>query len=832
MKINKIVSCIIKVLLVTCLCSFIGNEYKHEVYAENIILIEKKVSEQQEEVILNISVSEDYIIENIRVESENDYIQEDQTKVRIFDNGSFFVTVNYCSIDNVETLISESIEIKINEIAKRETIIEDLGNETTPFALDTNDRFPSINGAKSPGIIVDSRDFVKYDYPAQGIMSTAELMGNWIITNNGTAIMDKNYVVEVNYNANNTPGRIKAITIPYTSMTQGEVQWTSNSGASGIIHVDTSVGEYALIRNADLGLSESDSISSIQYEFGNLPGAGYSTGPLTESLREVYVESNQFAFFGDMSGSTPMESVLKFYTQEDGLGGVGSFEVSVRTSTINELTYYQTWPDTNLWTGKLTKQCINAGESVNISGEHRLAYYGAPYANTSWPTATSYSMVNPIFYLVIPQGMSFSNLEFYYGETNGLFSAGQKNPEVLDYDVEDITHLNKTNDGAKIYKITFPKEVIIGYFVDGIKQKSIKYEFDLTAGSKMLSKDYDVINFLFVTSSLGGKPSPSILGSSPNVSDIYNINHGIPFYSLLPNISLSVVSSNRVNLYAKDFTLSYDEAKQLTQGQAMGRADAVAIDSATNTAITGIEIDINQYNAIKNTSIEGGKFPLTFRTFDPNTNVTVEKMIYVTVSAKNQERTCQDDGYPDGWIWDEEQQTCIYQKEEMKQKPTIKPIISKAEEKEILEKFIITKDSGSTTVVLNSDGKIIGNGQLNTSNSSLQHVDAHWSIINLLITLISFVISLCSFSVSRAKNGKQGTIQLVSKKLVFISIILVLVNSFFLLITQTFSGKMVLMDKWTILFLISCFSVLTLHFSVLKVKKKACKSKLGDIKND
>ncbi len=137
----------------------------------------------------------------------------------------------------------------------------------------------------------------------------------------------------------------------------------------------------------------------------------------------------------------------------------------------------------------------------------------------------------------------------------------------------------------------------------------------------------------------------------------------------------NVAVNGNLGIYATDFVIPFDSAKGLTSEEAIKKANVKALFIDTGVDLENIEVDADQLLAIQNAPAAGGIFELTFKAIDPNDptrfviktiKVKVEPKIIVSQPAPSKPivpekgRTCQDDGYAAGYVWDEASQKCVY----------------------------------------------------------------------------------------------------------------------------------------------------------------------------
>ena len=384
---------------------------------------------------------------------------------------------------------------------------------------------------------VFGEDFTKFDYPAQGIATSNELLGRFYIGNRGPNPVDTSYVFDAHYNVNGTAGVVKAVSVPYTDSTDSNqsVSWEASNGASGTIPMAQLQAQDGLVKNVDLGLDPNVGITRITYVFGIVP-ANWETAA---NNGEVYTDTQwgyqRIAYYGEVNG-TAMESKLDFRKEADPSDG---FTATSIVTPANDLTYYvgqagrnafgTGWPSKNAEaaTSELT---VGYDDILRIEGQHRLAYFGAP----TWggTESTAYAMYDPEFILAVPQGMSLDAVKLVDAKVLVPNESNVVDIAEIPYTLEDITASNATGDGAKLYKITVPKGMGAGFYTDEyLEQHAIRFDIAMKVNYGAPPRSYQVSDLLSVRSALGGSLVYGDHSMRP-VGDKYDINGGEPLYPL------------------------------------------------------------------------------------------------------------------------------------------------------------------------------------------------------------------------------------------------------------------------------------------------------------
>ncbi|MFV0552667.1 MAG: hypothetical protein ACK5L6_12235 [Anaerorhabdus sp.] len=216
-------------------------------------------------------------------------------------------------------------------------------------------------------------------------------------------------------------------------------------------------------------------------------------------------------------------------------------------------------------------------------------------------------------------------------------------------------------------------------------------------------------------------------------------------------------------IMANDFIIPYKNASTLTTDKAIELANVKAYYIVHGFEIDTIEINEIELNAIKAAGTDGGTYPLTFTAIDPADDTkTVTITIFVTVLAEpivippdtgGEDRTCQDDGYPDGYVWDEVTQTCLAGTTDNNGNPDNKPndkTTPKVENEDPGNKPILetTEESEQVDTTVKSETPKTSLGEyLNIDENAIPLAGIfgngkNWAILNLVATMIGLVFAV------------------------------------------------------------------------------------------
>lgn len=233
---------------------------------------------------------------------------------------------------------------------------------------------------------------------------------------------------------------IRGVTIPYKpGMTYGPIHWTASDGSSGtadpsILQKPSSPGTQdvsALITNTALGLDINTSITSIKVDLGPIPGGYDGIKPVNDLLdtsnpADKHVNDEYYGWsyisngvYGSWKQGTDadVKTTVKLYTT----GG---------TPTAGDvITGKTSAPEVLNGVGTISKSQINGGDSFTISG-------AIDDANWDWNP-----LQEPVFYVFMPEGFSYSNLSLTEGtlgspEYVGSFDKNGTTVKVWKYSVD------------------------------------------------------------------------------------------------------------------------------------------------------------------------------------------------------------------------------------------------------------------------------------------------------------------------------------------------------------------------------------------------------------
>ena len=262
----------------------------------------------------------------------------------------------------------------------------------------------------------------------------------------GTASRPK--TLEMNLDEGNT-AIIRGVTIPYgAGMHYGMLTWTSADGRTGTI--DPNLLQHdtvaTLIKNTDLGLGINDSIKTIKVDLGTIPGSwngmkyedntNFDFNPETNAYNvkpggrnSAFIDESAYygweympnGVFGSWKKGTDadVKSTVKFYNTGSTPQAANTYDLLGKSGP----------PKVVNGIGTIDKSQINGGDQFHISGR-------TSDANWDWNP-----LQEPVFYVTMPEGFSYSNLKVSNGKLSepvyvGEFTRGTEKVKVWKYTLD------------------------------------------------------------------------------------------------------------------------------------------------------------------------------------------------------------------------------------------------------------------------------------------------------------------------------------------------------------------------------------------------------------
>ena len=303
-------------------------------------------------------------------------------------------------------------------------------------------------------------------------------LGSFLIKNE-LSIPTKKKTLELSIDKNNT-AIIRGVTIPYHKDIQyGKIYWTSSNGKSG--QADPSILKKddvsALITNTSLGLKINESIKTIKVDLGAIPGSYDGISPMQDILetwqadnKHVYDEFYGWSYIScGVYGSwkkgknSNVESTVKLYTTEQ----------EVKDNEINKIVGKSSSPKILNGVGNIDKTQIMGGDSFKISGTINDG-------NWDWNP-----LQEPVLYLIMPEGFSYSNLKITEGTLKAPTYVGE---------------FEKDETKVKVWKYTVDVgEETRGQYQPDFTSKSMNVSFDVKTNKNARIGTYHINDFFAFT---------------------------------------------------------------------------------------------------------------------------------------------------------------------------------------------------------------------------------------------------------------------------------------------------------------------------------------------
>ncbi|ASS37495.1 Cna B-type domain-containing protein [Mogibacterium pumilum] len=338
---------------------------------------------------------------------------------------------------------------------------------------------------------------------------------------------------------------IRGVTIPYaTGMHYGMLTWTSADGRSGTIDPNllTHSGVSTLIKNTDLGLGINDSIKTIKVDLGTIPGkwngmkyednTNYDFNSETNAYNvkpggrnSAFIDESAYygweympgGVFGTWKKGTDadVKSTIKFYNTGSTPKDINTYEVLGKSGP----------PKVVNGIGTIDKSQINGGDKFHISGK-------TSDANWDWNP-----LQEPVFYVMMPEGFSYSNLKV----TNGKLSKPTY--------VGEFTH---GSEKVKVWKYTVDiGQETRGQYQPDFSWKTSEISMDVATNTDAKVGTYHINDFLGMTTKdfkdIGAKLKNMRWDSANSTTEKYTADFGNAVNGGEPMSSLSEKTGIKVN---------------------------------------------------------------------------------------------------------------------------------------------------------------------------------------------------------------------------------------------------------------------------------------------
>ena len=374
---------------------------------------------------------------------------------------------------------------------------------------------------------------------------------NFNITNENVNITSA--FVPVGVDENNV--RLSKITIKYVAIDAQGNEFSGNYTTSSIW--GSNVSRYTIIRAVDIGAV---SIKSVEADIGHIPAGFYSSGWASSNAWG----GNGFSAFGYFTDGTSGNRVKNTYVLINTKSDAPTNDLKA-TSIVESTNIARINGNVNFQNGETKiSSLVVAGNSITLKNKDINVFY----AQNGYYTNTTI-LVNPELYIMMPKGMSFSNLSINKNVTNNVESS-RNGTFPLEITIDNISYLNEKEDGTSIYRVTFKdKNLVIGNncnkYTDNV---SLKMTVTLNTMKTMTTQVYD-FNSLF---NLSGESKNVIMrdysqskGQSLQVEDVYNVNGGRTLSgSRVWNAGVTGISVQRLDAITVENAISVSKIDGIT----------------------------------------------------------------------------------------------------------------------------------------------------------------------------------------------------------------------------------------------------------------------------
>lgn len=356
---------------------------------------------------------------------------------------------------------------------------------------------------------------------------------------------------EADFNVTNTAAVVSTITVPLGTNNNPVVTWqgvrADGSAASGTLanpadyaykKDDIAGSKYLQLFASDLGIL---SFTSVKAEIGKIR-PGYATSGWTSSWEFTNNASGAMGYFTTPEVGIQVKNTYRVYNTDPAqrnLAGGNLTVSSVATSTSQNRIGFNSGAATIKNEGGKVVDSIAAGESVSIAGH--VYPYSVPLAvKKGVLTGTNSLIVDPVFYLTLPMGLTYEDLSFTLSEQ--IYSGSVRPAVPVSPTVENVSYLNTTGDGVSIYKVTFPKGTNIGYYNSSNSRFLMNYTIKLRTSKSMETKRYELNDLIGISAQNNLEAMP--YSSNPTtlntvMPDIYGINGGKDYAGISKGIENS-----------------------------------------------------------------------------------------------------------------------------------------------------------------------------------------------------------------------------------------------------------------------------------------------------
>lgn len=365
------------------------------------------------------------------------------------------------------------------------------------------------------------------------------LLGDCSITNSASTSTPYEKTYEAHFNVTNTAAVTSMITVPKGSNSSPTVAYTaiSENGSTVSGTIDLSLDKsnssaYYLFKASDVGVH---SFTSVTADIGKLQ-AGYIAETWTANWTHGSCRAGSYGYFTTDEVGIQVRNTYSLYNTDPLLrdvknGNHSTYSLVTTTDVAADSLQITMDQSKNIKDDSdVNRDSFTAGNNVNIVNGIAYAYSvpGSSTANGS-DRGTASMLVDPVMYLTLPAGFSYSELVFQdvvYNEADVFVSRN----DITDYMVENVSYLNTLGDGTSIFRISFPSLPLIGYYDANGYSHRLQYTIKLSTGRTLSTRRYainDLITFASGSADFTGmKYTSGTTAVSDTMPDRYGINNG------------------------------------------------------------------------------------------------------------------------------------------------------------------------------------------------------------------------------------------------------------------------------------------------------------------
>ena len=375
------------------------------------------------------------------------------------------------------------------------------------------------------------------------------MMGKIRILNSSELSTPYDKCFEAEYNTTNTAAAITAVTVPKGTNTSPVITYVGYDADGNEVSgtIDTALSRISASQNYYLFFAEDlgiQSFKSIKAEIGQLTGK-YDSNSWTANYAYGDSKSAAFGYFTTDEAGIQVINTYHIYNSDPLVRDQKNGDLQA-TSTVTSTDVAGSCFSVSMSANYIrnaagtVKESFVAGSEVWIKNAYVYPYCvptaGYGYADGSRTSGTTAVLNDPVIYLTLPKGISYT--DFVFQDCVYNWNGSLTTTTDLTYNVENVSYLNKTDDGVSIYKITFDNLPLLGYYDEEGCQHRLKYSIGFSTAKTLSTQRYELNELVHVTSEttdyIGMRytsPSSSICAYT---EDTYGLNGGNTLAGIAP----------------------------------------------------------------------------------------------------------------------------------------------------------------------------------------------------------------------------------------------------------------------------------------------------------